>query len=1025
MDHLTTLFVRYRQRGDLDALGEVFDLVAPRLFGLALHFCGNTNDAEDALQATFLVAMKKVDSFDAKQPCAPWLLGILAGEARNVARRTRRQQDTPLHDRPDGAPGPLDHAERQELVANLRAQVETLPLEQRQVLLLQLQHGLQPAEIAEVLALAPGTVRMRIHRGLLALRRILPAGLGALFASMLPGQGLASVRTKVLSAARQLLPVRTTIGLATGTLGALAMKKMFALVALVATLLLAWSVWPPRDEVAPASAVEKVESASAELAAPTQQNAGESSIALPAQREPVPIHRGSLRILVTAAYVSRSRTTFWAYEMSSGDGTPAAGCFVECWPNDSPYGEFAPTARRGYTDETGELVFEDLVPGSWHVHLRGQGSAQDAPVTADSAREVAFQCNGRPVHGRVLSPEGQPIAGAAIWFANQNQQFMAAMLSEAFVRRAGESAQDGSFSVMALPREVYVGASHAGYAASRSQLLLDPYVEAGAAKLSITLWRDAAELVGKVLDAAGQPVVDALVIAEPRDNEARRAADGTLLLRELPQCTRTDAEGGFRFTQLPPGQRHLRAQKPPSPCAEQFVELAANRLTNVTISLAEGFRVTGRTLHANGVAAGNCMVTIDTEKRRRLMGQADAEGRFAFAAVPAGPITITASLGRASSEPIPFGPARPAGEFCELRLVEGPGLHGRVVGPTGDPLSGWYVTAIDADGESQTHTAADGTFELFALGSKPIRLLASTNSSDREHTSVVREGLLAGPSEVLLQVPQHAMPSCSVIGRVIDDRSQLIPGARVACGQGASAERKSVAADGTFRFERLAAGETGLQVGALGYCTRSMPPFELLPGEQRNLGDVVLVRSGTLHVVLKNEAGEAWLGRGEDMLLRDDHGEPVTEGLEYSVAPGEHTVRGIPPGTYSVGVEGVHLLAVSLQVAIRSGETTEATLELAVGGRRSLTFAGDTSVPIDAKDVLHVQIADSTGREVLRTKFRRSRHGTGNWELDHTFRFGRYEVVASTDSGRHYRAVVQVGEGLGEALQVTIPLLPR
>lgn len=75
MDSATENFVRYRRHGDLAALGLVFDALAPRLLALALHLCGNAADAEDALQATFVVAMRKAVTFDASQPVGPWLAG--------------------------------------------------------------------------------------------------------------------------------------------------------------------------------------------------------------------------------------------------------------------------------------------------------------------------------------------------------------------------------------------------------------------------------------------------------------------------------------------------------------------------------------------------------------------------------------------------------------------------------------------------------------------------------------------------------------------------------------------------------------------------------------------------------------------------------------------------------------------------------------------------------------------------------------------------------------------------------------
>src|SRR5690606_16101496 len=243
-DALTRSFARYRQNGDLDALGRVFDAVSPRLLALALHLCGNAADAEDVLQATFLVAMQKSTTFDVQQAVAPWLAGILAGEANNLRRRERRRSMAPLSDQELGAEVEItDAAEQRELVAQLRTHIGALPDEQRQVLLLQLQHGLQPAEIAEVLSVPPGTVRMRIHRGLAALRKVLPAGLASTLLALFPQRGMAAVRAKVMHTGAVEVAAATT--LVVTTLG-IVMKKVLLAVAAMAVVYLAWWLaWPP------------------------------------------------------------------------------------------------------------------------------------------------------------------------------------------------------------------------------------------------------------------------------------------------------------------------------------------------------------------------------------------------------------------------------------------------------------------------------------------------------------------------------------------------------------------------------------------------------------------------------------------------------------------------------------------------------------------------------------------------------------------------------------------------------------
>ena len=85
---LSRLFVRYRMRGDVEALAAVFDEVAPGLLQVAKHLSARTCEPEDLVQTTFLVAIERSDSFDEARPLVPWMMGILANQAR-LARRKR------------------------------------------------------------------------------------------------------------------------------------------------------------------------------------------------------------------------------------------------------------------------------------------------------------------------------------------------------------------------------------------------------------------------------------------------------------------------------------------------------------------------------------------------------------------------------------------------------------------------------------------------------------------------------------------------------------------------------------------------------------------------------------------------------------------------------------------------------------------------------------------------------------------------------------------------------------------------
>ncbi|MDF1801134.1 MAG: sigma-70 family RNA polymerase sigma factor, partial [Planctomycetota bacterium] len=86
-------FRRYATRGDLAALGKVFDSLSGELFAVARRLApaSPTESAEDLVQATFLTALEKAEDYDASRPLAAWLVGILALHAKNARRKVSRR----------------------------------------------------------------------------------------------------------------------------------------------------------------------------------------------------------------------------------------------------------------------------------------------------------------------------------------------------------------------------------------------------------------------------------------------------------------------------------------------------------------------------------------------------------------------------------------------------------------------------------------------------------------------------------------------------------------------------------------------------------------------------------------------------------------------------------------------------------------------------------------------------------------------------------------------------------------------
>jgi RNA polymerase sigma-70 factor (ECF subfamily) len=142
---------------------------------LATVICGAV-DAEEAAQDAFVKAWYALGRFRAGAPFRPWLLRIVANEARNRRRAAGRRAGHELRFARDRwADAAVPSAESTMLAAATRhavlAALAELPDRQRDVLTCRYIVGLSEGETAQVLGLARGTVKSRAARGLARLRR--------------------------------------------------------------------------------------------------------------------------------------------------------------------------------------------------------------------------------------------------------------------------------------------------------------------------------------------------------------------------------------------------------------------------------------------------------------------------------------------------------------------------------------------------------------------------------------------------------------------------------------------------------------------------------------------------------------------------------------------------------------------------------------------------------------------------------------------------------------------------------------
>ncbi len=157
--------------------------VVLRRFGL------DDDDARDVAQETFLRAWRGLPRFEGRARFFTWLYRIAYNEAqRRLSKRPPAgavvsTEDRPLDDLAADAPGPDEQVEREELRDALAAALRELPDDLRAPVVLRDVEGLSTREAASVLDLGEAAFKSRLHRGRMALRRLVGPRVG------LPGFG--------------------------------------------------------------------------------------------------------------------------------------------------------------------------------------------------------------------------------------------------------------------------------------------------------------------------------------------------------------------------------------------------------------------------------------------------------------------------------------------------------------------------------------------------------------------------------------------------------------------------------------------------------------------------------------------------------------------------------------------------------------------------------------------------------------------------------------------------------------------
>lgn len=156
------------------------------LFQFAYRLCGNHYEAQDLLQEGLYRAYKSFSRFEAGTAFDRWLYQIIHNLYIDHYRKKKNRPLTTSIDEPvpylenekpldiaDCSANPEDEAVRGELGREIQNGLKELPTEYRAAVILCDIQGLSYEEISQILHCSIGTVRSRIHRGRMMLRRIL------------------------------------------------------------------------------------------------------------------------------------------------------------------------------------------------------------------------------------------------------------------------------------------------------------------------------------------------------------------------------------------------------------------------------------------------------------------------------------------------------------------------------------------------------------------------------------------------------------------------------------------------------------------------------------------------------------------------------------------------------------------------------------------------------------------------------------------------------------------------------------
>ncbi|MCC6672290.1 MAG: sigma-70 family RNA polymerase sigma factor [Planctomycetes bacterium] len=981
------LFAHFCRTGDPRALAKVFDRTAGELWHVAAYLCRDRHEAEDLVQATYLAAIEDRAAYVPGRPVLPWLLGILVNRAREARRRAARVPDaTRLERAPEPDPAAAAHAA--EFGAAFGAALVRLPAPFRETLEAHLVRGRTPHEIAAALGVAAGTVRMRLHRGLTRLRRLLPRGfaLGAVGVAM-PDAAFAAIREVVLTAVRAapappVAAASTTLAL----LGGLAVKKTLLVVALLVAALALWAALPPllpHPEPAPVALEVARHGDAPRQAAGDTAGPGPRAEVPAAGRAPAPsasAGSGVLRVVVRNA--------------ASLEGMQ--GLHLEAWGRTLAYGT---------TDAHGGATFR-LAPG--RVEVRAPYLDAWVPLRGEvvAGRETLLECALAPrtlVDVTVVDADATPVAGALVVGRGHGTDDLEQ-------RVLGRTDLEGRWRGSFVERGVALRALAEGRVASPQRGVDGRGLTAVQVRLEVG--GPAATLTGEVIDAEGRGVTGARVAVQPRSERP---------WREVPLFVATDRDGRFRAEHLPEGGCQLVAWTGADSGLPRFATALADARRDaggrVTLRFSAGGRIAGTLRAAGGTPYAGAQVVAACRPMEFWPGlatvltrstQSAADGSFALDGLAPGSYRMqaraderecVATLEVAEGQTLRWDPDLADGLDLAVRLVDG----------RGRPLEGWTIrcTLPGANArEATTGTGGDAGVRGLQAGAWTV----SASAPGAHFPSVVRREVRPGAEQLLLLVTDEALPTAGLHGTLTLHAGVTVAELTVELlHEQVSTPLRVDPGTLAFALRSLVPGRYLLLIRHGTAVLRTVGPIHVGPEQDLDLGGIHVRPPGSLTLEVQRSDGSA---PHDVFALAAAGGARPWRRIPQEPCAGGLRLPGLPPAEFEVLVWGSDVQPRSVPVRTLGGDAQTLPVILAPAVPCEVRFR--PGEPAALRGVLSIRThggAVLVEEEVRLAAGESCRRGLAP---------GTYTIEFTAADGRRGAGTLEVGERSAAPLELTL-----